>query len=122
MDNIKKTYEPYIKVYVDCCYEQKEYAKSKGFKFDYNKKMWYLKIKFDNNYTLEDYNLFSFKSKDVILVSPLKLDKDEYIKVITKFNNIFKKEYKRNEEDFDYSGCDDYCDLEFDEKGHPIFK
>ena len=122
MDNIKKTYEPYIKVYVDCCYEQKEYAKSKGIKFDYNKKMWYLKIKFDNNYTLEDYNLFSFKSKDVILVSPLKLDKDEYIKVITKFNNIFKKEYKRNEEDFDYSGCDDYCDLEFDEKGHPIFK
>mgnify|MGYP000574644289 CR=1 FL=1 len=33
MDNIKKTYEPYIKVYIDCCYEQKEYAKSKGFKF-----------------------------------------------------------------------------------------
>ena len=48
MNNTKTTYEPYVKVYVDCSYEQKEYAKSKGFKFNYNKKMWYLKIKFDN--------------------------------------------------------------------------
>ena len=34
MNNTKKTYEPYVKVYVDCSYEQKEYAKSKGFKFE----------------------------------------------------------------------------------------
>ena len=28
MDNTKKTYKPYVKVYVDCCYEQKEYMYS----------------------------------------------------------------------------------------------
>ena len=27
MDNTKKTYEPYVKVYVDCSYEQKIYIK-----------------------------------------------------------------------------------------------